>query len=303
MKKNLLILFLLAFTGMGSFAQTSHKPTVMKPSNYRSKVVLTVSGKPSGYYALSHEKPSVINLNGPGVLKVITRARFGPKADSKLNYQFSYIVNGAAPKTAKFTGVIRSEIATFDNTTDAKPGQSRETEIKLGRGVNTIEFLLPDASVAVDARYVFTPTKDKKTEWISYTPMKPVEPVELVSQEDNVKYYRFSKEKPLKVELTGPTELRVFTRIENHFNMKGRIHYRLQVKDNNQVVYTYQLSSTHSETTSYKDNTTLIPGKACEFVLEVPKGKHIYEIIPLDEDKNTVLGRTMIPSKAVKLGD
>ncbi len=302
MKKNLLILVLLAFTVLGSSAQSSHKPTVMKPSNYRNKVVLTISGKPSGYYALSHEKPSVINLNGPGVLKVITRVRFAPNASSKLNYQFSYVINGAAPKTAKFSGVVRSEFAAYDLSIDAKPGQSRETEIKLGRGVNTIEFLLPDASAAVDARYIFTPTKDKKTEWISYAPMPPVEPVELVSQEENVKYYRFYKEKPLKVELTGPTELRVFTRIENHFNMKGRINYRLQVKDNNQVVYTYQLSSTHSETTTYKDNAKLIPGKACEFVIEVPKGKHVYEIIPLDEDKSTVLGRTMIPSKAVNLG-
>ena len=302
MKKNLLVIILLAFTLLGVNAQTSNKPTVMKPSNFRNKVTLTVSGKPSGYYTLNHEKTSVINVSGPGVLKVITRARFAPNQSSKLNYQFSYIVNGAAPQTVKFTGIVRSEFATYEEGIDAKPGQSRETEIKLGRGVNTVEFLLPDATIAVDARYVFTPIKEKKMEWLTYSPMTPVEPVELISQEENVKYYRFSKDKPLKVELTGPTEMRIFTRIENHYNMKGRIHYRLQVKDNNNVVYTYQLSSTHSETTVYKDDTKLIPGKACEFVIEVPKGKHVYEITPLDEDKSTVLGRTMIPAKAVMLG-
>ena len=108
-------------------------------------------------------------------------------------------------------------------------------------------------------------------------------------------------EKPLKVEIIGPTELRVLTRTENHFQMKGRINYRVQVKENGKVINTYQLCSKVSEVAVYKDVKELIPGTACEFVIYVPKGKHVYEILPLDKDKSTLLGRLLIPEKDVKL--
>jgi hypothetical protein len=93
----------------------------------------------------------------------------------------------------------------------------------------------------------------------------------------------------------------VLTRIENHYQMRGRINYRLQVRENDEVINTYQLSSRRSEVTVYKDDNTLIPGKGCEFVINVPKGRHIYEILSLNQDKNTVLGRLLIPEKDVKL--
>jgi hypothetical protein len=73
------------------------------------------------------------------------------------------------------------------------------------------------------------------------------------------------------------------------------------VKELDKVVNTYQLSSERSETAVYKENKELVPGKACEFVIIVPKGKHTYVISPLDEDKNTVLGRLLIPKKDVTL--
>ena len=101
--------------------------------------------------------------------------------------------------------------------------------------------------------------------------------------------------------MIGPTELRVFTRIENHYQMRGRIHYRIQVKSQEKVVNTYQLSSVRSEVTTYENNKKLIPGKAREFVIDVPDGRHTFEIAPLDKDKGTVLGRMLIPEKSVGL--
>ncbi|MBE0637148.1 MAG: hypothetical protein IH598_01340 [Bacteroidales bacterium] len=302
MKKSISLLLILLIGLTGTMAQTTGKSTLIKPANYKNRVTILVSGKTSYYYSLSSEKASVISVNGPGKLRIITRARLSPTKESKATYQIRYVVNGGIPQYSKISGATRAEAASYAGDISGVPAQGKEIEIALGRGSHTIEFFLSDASVHVEARYLFTPTKGQKLEWISYSPNAPSEPVELISKETNVKYYRFSKQKPLKVEITGPTELRVLTRIENHFNMKGRIHYRLQVRDNDAILNTYQLSSTHSEEAVYRDNSKLIPGKPCEFVIEVPKGKHVYEIYPLDEDKNTVLGRMLIPKKDVKLG-
>ena len=131
--------------------------------------------------------------------------------------------------------------------------------------------------------------------------MRPNEPVDLVTHENVVHYYRFSQKKPLKIRINGPTTMRVLTRFENHYDMKGRIDYRVQVKEDGKVIHTYLLSSVYSEVTNYKKNGRLVPGKAREFYIRVPSGRHNYTIVPLDKDKNTILARVLIPKKDVKL--
>lgn len=300
MKKTLIVV-LLGLIGFNVNSQTQGKPTFIKPTNHQKRVTILVSGKTRYYYSLSDENPSVVTVNGPGKLKVITRGRFKPDQTNKLNYVISYSIDGGSIQTKKITSVERSLKATYEKGSLGMPSQAREFEITLGRGTHSIDFTLTDNTIQVEAQYIFYPTKGKKIDWIAYSPMQPSEPVELVTKETRVKYYRFSKEKPLKIEIIGPTELRVLSRFENHYNMKGRIHYRLQIRENGKVLNSYQLSNTLSDITVYQDNNSLIPGKACEFVIEVPSGIHVYEILPLDEDKRTILGRILIPKKDVKL--
>ncbi len=43
------------------------------------------------------------------------------------------------------------------------------------------------------------------------------------------------------------------------------------------------------------------PGKAKEILITVPGGTHVYEILPLDKDKDSILGKVLFPKKDVKL--
>jgi len=294
----LLFITMACFTGL---AQSAGKTTAIKPSNYVKKVTTMVEGKSLSYYSLSTTDTSFISIQGPGKLKVITRGRFTDNKNSKVNYTVLWAVNGGERKSYTAKGILPSSQAQYLNSSLGVPGQSEDFSIDLQRGNNTIGFLLSEDGVPVAARYIFIPTKGKKTEWVSYAPLRPSEPVELITGDNSVKYHRFSNTKPLRVEINGPTQLRVLTRIENHYQMKGRIHYRIQVKEKNQTLNTYQLSSEHSSVTVYSDNKKLIPGKGCEFVINVPDGNHTYDIILLDEDKNTVLGRLMIPKKDIRI--
>jgi len=212
-----------------------------------------------------------------------------------------YTIDGGEQKTKAITGIERSKKAAYADGALGVPGELKTFEIELSRGSHTIEFRLKDLTFNVAARYIFTPSKPKKQEWLAFSPMFPSEPVDLISRETTTSYYRFSMDKPLKVDIIGPTELRVLTRTENHFQMKGRINYRVQVKENGKVINTYQLYSKVSELAVYKDVKDLIPGTACEIVIIVPGGKHVYEILPLDQDKSSLLGRLLIPVKDVKL--
>jgi hypothetical protein len=297
---NLLIIIVLSFHLL-SFSQSATESRPIKPSGFQKKIVTVVSGKNRSYYALSNAEASVISVQGPGTLKVHTRAQFRTGDAQELKYTVLYSIDGAQQQSNAVTGVTRSAKAVYQDGTLGVPGENNSYEIELSRGSHTIEFRLKDIATNVAARYIFTPSKLQKQDWQAFSPMRPSEPVDLISKESTTAYYRFSLEKPLKVDIIGPTELRVLTRTENHYQMKGRINYRVQVKENGAVINTYLLYSHVSDVAVYKDVKNLIPGSACEFVIYVPKGKHIYEIVPLDQDKSTLLGRLLIPVKDVKL--
>lgn len=301
MKKIYLVLLPLILFYSGIMAQSAEKPIHLKPTNFQKKLPIIISGKTRNYYSLSAADPSVITVQGPGVMKVNTRGQFKPGDGDLIKYAILYTVDGGVQKSVPVNAVERSKEATYSDGALGAPGQLKSFEIELLRGDHTIEFKLKENLVNVSARYVFTPAKVKKQEWLAFSPLQPSEPVDLISRETTTAYYRFSMEKPLKVEIIGPTELRVLTRTENQYHVKGRINYRVQVKENGIILNTYMLNSKLSEMAVYKDVKELIPGTACEFVIYVPKGKHIYEILPLDQDKNTLLGRMLFPKKDVAL--
>jgi hypothetical protein len=301
--KQTLLLFLTVFLSIpAALSQAGAESITLKPEDYKSKIAIDVAGKTRNYYPLSVTDPSVILVQGPGILKVHTRCQFKPGDKAGKKFTVVYKIDGGEMKSASFTSSSPSQQAVYKDISFGVPGELHTIGIELPRGNHSLEFIMKDQSCEVAARYVFTPSKLKKQEWQVFSPALPSEPVELVSSESTTNYYRFSSEKPLKVDIIGPTELRVLTRTENHYQMKGRINYRVQVREDGKVINTYQLSSKVSEVAVYDDRKDLVPGMACEFVIFVPAGKHVYEIVPLDQDKNTLLGRLLIPKKDCKLG-
>jgi hypothetical protein len=300
MKKTHLLLLGLVMLCSGLLAQSGGKSINLKPKNAK-KISIVITGKTRSYYSLSSVDPSIITVEGPGTLSVNTRGQFKPGDAGSLKYVINYTIDGGKQNSFTVSSVSRSKEAAYPDGTLGVPGQLKDFTIELLRGSHTIEFKLAGDVVNVAARYSFKPAKVKKQEWLAFSPMLPSEPIDIISKETATTYYRFSMEKPLKVEIIGPTELRVFTRTENKYQMKGTINYRVQVKENNIVLNTYQLHSKPSEVAVYKDVKDLIPGSACEFVIYVPKGKHVYELLPLDKDKGSLLGRMLIPKKDVIL--
>lgn len=285
----------------GSLYPLGSDNIIIKPVNAKSSIVTIVSGTNRTYYPLSGKNSTLINLKGPGQLKIISRARLKTVSGNPDSYQLYYRIDGGKKKLISFQNVLKSKNAVYKNDSIGVPGEDGETILKLGGGEHNIKIWLGSADLKVDARYIFTPREVKKINWVSLTPLNPNEPVSLVTDEEEVKYYRFSESQPVKLIITGPTRLRILTRIENDFHMKGRIDYRLQVKEDKKVKHSYQLSSKISETTTYKNDDSKIPGKAKEIIIDVPKGTHHYELIPLDKDKKTLLARILFPKKDIKL--
>ena len=279
------------------------KSTYLKPKNVKTKYATIISGKTRYYYPINFKNPTILTVRGPGELRIITRAIFSPDENEEVNYEIRYNIDGGKEKKKTMKYVVRSKKATFKDGSLGVPGELKDFKIKLKRGYHTIELKRKEELPKINARFGFTASKIKKKEWIALAPLSPTEPVDLIVHESEVNYYRFSTEKPLKVEIIGPTELRILTRVENNYDMKSGISYRLQINKDNKVINTYMLYSKRSEVATYKDNGKLVPGKAREIYIEVPKGKQVFEIVPLDPTDSSLLAKILFPKNDAELKD
>ncbi|HSW56254.1 MAG TPA: hypothetical protein VLH59_14305 [Ignavibacteriaceae bacterium] len=299
LKLNSIISLILIFLVFNVINLAAPKTKVLVPKNSKAPISIIISGKSLKYYPLSVDESSVLTTRGPGKLKIITRGHFNSPAEKRLSYNVYYRINGAEKIKVEFNGIKADDKASFEETSMGFPSIGENIIIELSRGEHTIEIWSGSKNLKISTRVLFTEIKEKKIDWVSLSPMYPNEPVSLVTNEDVVSYYRYSSSKPLKLRVTGPTTLRVMNRVEFDYKMKGKLNFRVEVKEDKKVKNTYMLCTDRSDVAKYKKDVKRMPGKAKEIVISVPSGTHTYEIITLD--KCSVLGRILFPKKDIKL--
>jgi hypothetical protein len=299
LKPSKISFFVLIFLANNFISFAAPKTKVLVPKNANSSISIIVSGKSYKYYPLSAEESLILTTKGPGKLKIITRGQLNSQSGSSLDYVIYYRINGGQKIKSEFNSVKPDNKAAFREVSMGFPAVGENIIVELSRGEHTIELWNGSVNSRISSRVLFTEIKEKKIDWVSLSPMYPNEPVSLVSNEDVVSYFRYSTAKSLKIKITGPTTLRVLNRAEFDYKMKGKLNYRVKVKEDNKVKNTYMLCSDRSDVTKYKKDGKRTPGKANEIVISVPSGAHIYEIITLD--KCSILARILFPKKDIKL--
>lgn len=291
--------FVLIFLASNFICFAAPKTKVLVPKNANSAISIIVSGKSYKYYPLSADESLILTTKGSGKLKIITRGHLNSQSGSSLDYVIYYRINGGEKIKSEFKSIKPDNKAAFREVSMGFPTVGENIIVELSRGEHTIELWSGSVNFRISSRVLFTEIKEKKIDWVSLSPMYPNEPVSLVSNEDVVSYFRYSTAKSLKIKITGPTTLRVLNRAEFDYKMKGKLNYRVKVKEDNKVKNTFMLCSDRSDITKYKKDGKRTPGKANEIVISVPSGTHTYEIITLD--KCSILARILFPKKDIKL--
>ncbi|MFI5237451.1 MAG: hypothetical protein ACHQLA_05915 [Ignavibacteriales bacterium] len=251
------------------------------------------------YYPTSVDEAVILAVRGPGKLKIITRGHLHSNSKKQLDYIVYYRINGGEKIKVNFNSVNPDEKAYFEYASLGFPTAGENIIVELSRGDNTVEVWSGSANPKICIRNLFTEIKEKKVDWVRLSPLYPNEPVNLVTNEDVVSYFRYSSSKSLKIKVTGPTVLRVLNRVEFDYTMKGKINYRIEVKEDKKVKNTYMLCTDRSDVTRYKKDGEKTPGKANEIVITVPSGTHSYTLLPLDNC--FVLARILFPKKDMTL--
>jgi hypothetical protein len=114
-----------------------------------------------------------------------------------------------------------------------------------------------------------------KSKWVSLRPLGSPSFAELQGKDKTYRYYPVTSGQRVAVEVVGPTTLRIATRLGFSPGMVGKMSYRVQVLEGEEVIKVYSTSTEKSDL-AFVGLMTL-PGKKRYFQLKVPKGKHRYD--------------------------
>jgi len=265
------------FLNGNSAVSTSTNWKVVKPSDGKP-IALLVKGNKRNYFKLNPNDELVVKVSGPNKLKLLARAVLSDDKEES----FSFITNRDGDKryhTARVAG--RAKSVTNPSNDKEIIGNGRSVVFKVPDGDHEFRITLPDgAKEPIYIRFLTTGPKIEKkpVDYIAYLPLSYDKEVKLVVNEHEYIYYRGSESKPIEIEVNGPTKVKVVSRLEFDHTMRGEKQYRVQVSEGDQVILTEPVKTGVSGTATYSEKSSCVLGKGKDFYIEVPSGKHRYQI-------------------------
>jgi len=143
-----------------------------------------------------------------------------------------------------------------------------------------------------------------KTRFLLYTPDVFARTETIITRKKEKKYYVVTSSKPLEFSVTGPTDLRLSSRLLYTTEMKGEQHYTLSVTDDgllgSRQVAAYTFATRKSPISTVAGGAKLVPGVNRSIVLPVPSGRHRYQLHLSGTTAAEAAVRILIPKKDVR---
>lgn len=268
----------------------------LTPQQFKRKTTLRISEKNRTYYVLEGGTEITVSISGPTKLRILSRIEI---PSSKKESRYTYLVRRDDGEWVKFTrrGVASMQ-AHVARSNSKKVSLGEKHILKVPAGSHTYSFQLPkESSPSVFLRFhqeegdIGAPTN-----MVAITPQVTSEAIDLVIHEEVTTYYRLGEGNEIALRLIGPATLKALARLEFYPDMRGQQDFRVQVFEDGLIKGTYSLMTVESDVCQYQQTSSLVPGKAETFYLEIPKGEHDYRFV-LPDSYRSVLLKLLLPKK------
>jgi hypothetical protein len=268
----------------------------LMPSEYAESRVLDISGRERTYFSIEKGKPLKVEVKGPTQIRILTRLEFATEPSQSAEYSVLCVMDTETPEKVAFNS---RPITTVRDNQQSKRllGYLRTHSIDVPAGVHSYAFQVNDYSQRIWLR-----VQEKKAEYIenlqrvAIQPQKYSKAVDLEVKEKITTYYLIGGNNEVQIEVIGPTNLQLLTRLEYDSTMRGTQKFRLQVLEGNRVMETYSFSTELSDVSHYIERSSNLLSRGEKVSLDVPAGSHSYRIVLLDENR-TALIKFLIPIK------
>ena len=274
---------------------------LIKPDKSGKSVKIRIKGKDRTYYRLDKRQAVEFSIEGPTVVKVITRLDMDAyKKSRKVDYTIQCEIDSAQTHFTK-SGVLSKGVQ-LESDKNSSIGAGVPFEIKISEGLHNIKlYLKKDSKKTVYIRPMRISTEmTDGPERVAMHPQEFSSQVKILVKENEYDYYRVGSSDSLKLRIIGPTSVKVLTRLEYNVTMNGGKKYRLKVFENGSLKNTFLFATELSDAAVYlKADADNRLSRGDDFYIEVPKGEHVYTFEVQDGGRSALL-KFYIPAKALK---
>jgi hypothetical protein len=266
------------------------------PSEYGQSRMFKISDRDRTYFSIEEGGYLAVQIKGPTQIRIITRMEFDVQPSQAQEYSIQYMMDDQVVDRVTFTA-RPIETARDPKDPDRLLGYMREHSIDVPQGVHSYAFSIVDGAERVWAR-----VQEQQTSYIenlrriSFQPHHYTTAVDLEVKEKITTYYRIGNGEELRLDVIGPTNLKILVRMEYDDTMRGDQEFQFQVLEGDQVVETYSFSTVLSDVAKYIEPTMTLVSRGEKVYFDVPAGLHSYRIVLLDGDR-TALIKFLIPVK------
>lgn len=273
------------------------------------RVMAQVDGKSRAYWKLAATDTMVATVNGPAVLRVVTRSPWRSKfkgSELRLAWSLDGQPGGDFVQPLKRSSEVRLQPAAGDKNADTpakwpRLSTSGTEEIKIPYGTHKIAFRVkqaPDDHVLLRLkRKALHPLPKGAT--IDLLPREHGRTRDVDVKGARSTYQVLGSGEEMALEAVGPTVLKVISRLDWNNTMAGRQKYQLKVYEDGSLKNTWVLHGSHSGQAVYvgKDDSTPAQGELV--YIEVPAGKHVYKVKFQDSGREVNL-RFLMPRESLR---
>jgi hypothetical protein len=264
-------------------------------------VEASIKGNKRVYQRVSPDQPLEVEFMGPRKVLVHIRNAFLETEKNSKEYRVNVLMD--EHNYDEFVFRTRpSRFAAFQNQSqNMLMGRLRRFMVEVPEGRHSLKFFqaASGSQEPLYLRFFTSENLSKSSKRVSMSPDEYDEVITLIYQEKEHSYYRMNSEKPVKLSVVGPTELKVITRLEFNRRMKGKHSYQIQIYEDDQLIQTRQYRTYKSDVASYHEVSSLSPGRSRSFLISVPKGKHVYALKPVGLQSESVIVKILIPQKDI----
>ena len=271
----------------------------VKPESGAGSACLSVKKHDYQYTRLDASEPMLLELRGPRRVKIITRYLFGPDDSDTGSYTLRVLMDGEEVLRRTYTsGVLTSvtrcgeggEVAALRRSTLRVPTGSHHLQV----------FAEPAGSGQVAAR-AYREVKRAKVKDVAYAPEQYRAVAQLQFASGTIStYYHFDADAPLGFAVTGPTTLKVYTRLDFDHTMNGAQNYSLELLRDGESVNTYHYHATKLSAAAYIERPEILPGDRKLLRINVPRGRHRFELRCVRPEACGIAAQIRIPDADVK---
>lgn len=277
MKRTVALLVTLSLLLVAGPALAKTSWVSVKNTHGGRDVCLRSSGSDHAYHAVAPGDEVTCRVAGPRRLKIISRYLFGEGDGRRVPYTVSVTVDGREVLRKAFTGKPHDEVTLCGGA--GRVGSLRRAYVDLPTGRHDVAVSVETEGRGEVALRVFRQVKRKRDRWMAKAPegFGAMRKLEFASGAQS-SYYHFDATTPLRLEVNGPTTLRVRSRLDFDHTMNGSQTYAVEVVIDGDSWRTFHFDTTKLSSARWLENPDILPGDRKEFRIDVDRGQHTVEI-------------------------